>query len=87
MVDPSILERAHARAQRRLRAMVVADVYADPEAPETRLYVQSERLVDSLLIEATWEKRKAELDALIAHDLEYDDIWTESELRFAVGDR
>jgi len=53
--DPGILERAHARAQRRLRTMVAVRAYPDPAAPETRLYVESERLVDALLTELRWE--------------------------------
>lgn len=91
MLDHSIIERAHERAQRRLRAMVIAKAYGDAQAAETRLYVQSERLVDALLIEAAWEQTKAELDALILDDRETDEdvaaFYTESELRFAYGDR
>lgn len=72
MLDQGIIVKAHARAQRRLRAMVHAKSYGDPEAAETRLYVQSERLVDALLIEAAWEQTKGELDALILDDMDED---------------
>lgn len=64
--DPGILERAHARAQRRLRTMVEVRAYPDPAAPETRLYVESERLVDALLTELRWETHKAEWAELVA---------------------
>lgn len=103
MLHPGLLVKAHQRAQRRLRAMVVANTYGDPQATETRLYVQSERLVDALLIEAAWEQTKAELDALILDDRDQDeevaavyddraeDYWaayeTEAEMRAEWGDR
>lgn len=91
--NDGILERAHARAQRRLRAMVEAKAYPDPQAPETRLYQQSERLVDAILTELQWEAQKAEFDAMQAADMDErtDDYWsmveTEAELRAAWGDR
>jgi hypothetical protein len=52
--------------------MVDAKAYPDYSAPETRLYVQAERLVDSLLDELRWETVKAELDELIAADIDAD---------------
>lgn len=72
MVNPGLLVKAHQRAQRRLRSMVEANAYSDPKAPETRLYVQSERLVDALLGELQWESVKAELDAAILADMDDD---------------
>jgi len=68
MVDHQTIERANARAQRRLRAMIVSRVYADPNARATRLYVQAERLLDALLGEAQWYRSKAEMDALQTAD-------------------
>lgn len=70
MIAQGLLERAHARAQRRLHVMVERRTFSDWSARETRLYVQAERLVDSLLVEADWERSKAELDHLqtIDHD-------------------
>lgn len=75
MTHEGLLTKAHARAQRRLRAMVIAKAYPDPQARETRLYTQAERLVDSLLVEATWEARKAELDYAMTHDHEMHQVY------------
>jgi hypothetical protein len=68
-----LLEKAQARTQRRFRTMVQTQAYADPTAPETRLYTQAERLVDRLLEDARWERTKAELDMLQAIDLATDE--------------
>jgi hypothetical protein len=91
-MDGVILLRAHQRAQRRLSAMIDAKTYGDPQATETRLYTQAERLVDALLVELGWEQQKAELDALITADLTADadvewrySAWVEPELREAFG--
>ena len=97
-----ILDRANRRAQRRLRNLVVARTYSDMGSRESRLYTQAERLVDSLQVEADWERSKAALDALMTADHDYHVEFgltvaecedcsyvfaTESELRFAHGDR
>lgn len=93
MMHEGLLDRAHARAQRRFRAMVDHHAFPIPSAPETRLYVQAERLVDALIDEAQWEQVKAEMDELIRADMEQDshvaDVygWTDAEARFAYGDR
>ena len=71
MHQESLILKAHARAQRRMGAMVNARNYGDPEAIEPRLYTQAERLVDALLIEMTWERQKAEFDALQDADHDY----------------
>lgn len=60
------LFEANAAAQRRFHDMLVLGCYSDPDAPETRAYVAAERLVDSILVDAQWEKSQAELDALAA---------------------
>lgn len=65
----ALLAEANAYAQRRFAAMLDAKTYSDPEAPETRAYVQAERVIDDLLGEAQWEKSKAEFDALQTADL------------------
>lgn len=105
----SILQKANRRAQRRLRAMIVARRYGY-DTREAQLYVQAERLVDELQVQAEWEATKAEFDLLMAQDHDYhvisgmtvaecddcaEDVRyifaiaaeTESELRFAHGDR
>lgn len=71
MHQESLILKADARAQRRLRTMVETKTYGDPEAVEPRLYTQAERLVDALLIEMTWERQKAEFDALQSMDHDY----------------
>lgn len=73
MQQESLILKAHARAQRRMGAMVNARNYGDPQAIEPRLYTEAERLVDALLTELTWETRKAEFE------------WAEAELREAYG--
>ena len=97
MQQESLIIKADARAQRRLRTMVETRTYGDPQAREPRLYTQAERLVDALLTELTWETRKAEFDALQSMDHDYhvingmsiptcdDCAWSEAELREAFG--
>jgi hypothetical protein len=68
MVNEGLIRKANARAQRRFHAMLEAQAYADAKARETILYVQSERLMDALLTELTWETRKAELDFAMSQD-------------------
>lgn len=57
-------------AQHAFHEMLEARCYSDPDDPRTRAYVAAERLVDELLVEAQWEKAKAELDRLQAIDIE-----------------
>lgn len=63
------LQAAHREAQRAFGDMIAANAYGDPEAPETRRYIEAERHVDTILEYAQWERAKAELDALIAADI------------------
>lgn len=65
------LDRANDAAQTAFHDMLTAGVFPDPDHTLTRAYVQSERLVDSILVDAQWEKAKAKLDAAIAADPEY----------------
>lgn len=53
--DLAAIEAAHAEAQQRFAAMVRANAYADPQAPETIAYIRAERHVDDLLANAQWE--------------------------------
>lgn len=110
MMHEGLLTRANRRAQRRLRALIIARTYSDMDSRESRLYTQAERLVDTLQVESEWEREKAEFDLLLAQDHDFhvingvtvascddctDDVRyifaiaaeTESELRFAHGDR
>lgn len=71
MQQESLILKADARAQRRLRTMVETRTYGDPLAIEPRLYTEAERLVDALLANLTWETRKAEFDLLQSMDHDY----------------
>lgn len=62
------LHEAHEAAQIAFRAMLNARAYSDPGHPLTRAYVAAERLVDSILVDAQWEKARAEMDRLQAGD-------------------
>ena len=100
MTQEGLLGQAHQRAQRRFAAMVTTHDYAVPGSRGARLYVQAERLVDSLIQEAVRERTFAEMDALLAADHDYhvlrgvdmadcDDCAdvTEAESRLLWGDR
>ena len=67
---PTRLFEAHTAAQHRFHEMLVAGCYSDPDDPRTKAYVAAERLVDSILVDAQWEKAKAELDRLQMADIE-----------------
>lgn len=55
-----IVDRADARARRRFSAMLRRRTWSDPVAPETRRYVEAERLIDRLgEPEAILGRRKA----------------------------
>lgn len=60
------LVRANDAAQAAFHDMLTEGVFPDPEHPLTRRYVAAERLVDSILVDAQWERSKAELDVAIA---------------------
>jgi len=50
MIDnDALLAEANEYSQRCFRAMLNAKAYGDPNAPETRAYVLSERIMDMLL--------------------------------------
>lgn len=51
----ALLAEANAYAQRRFRAMLEAESYSDPTAPETRAYVEAERICRFILAEAQAE--------------------------------
>lgn len=70
MTTEQRLAAAHTAAQRAFGAMMRTRSFSDPDAPETKAYVAAERLVDSILVDAQWEKAKAELDRLQMADLE-----------------
>lgn len=69
MTTADRLREAHDEAQALFHAMLVSNAYGDPDAPETRRYVEAERHVDTILEYAQWERAKAEMDALIASDI------------------
>lgn len=69
MTTTDRLREANAEAQALFHAMLDANAYGDPDAPETRRYVEAERHVDTILEYAQWERAKAQLDALTAADL------------------
>lgn len=62
MTTAELVTKANRRAQRRFRAMVITHVYANPTDHRTQLYVQAERLLDTL----RGQQADADLDA--AHD-------------------
>ena len=103
MTETTLVGRADARAQRRFHAAVVAGVVTQTDAPETRRWIEAERLLDRI----EWEIRKRQHDVDQERDVELgfglpccgaDPIhwvgcpqWrpamTEAEMRAAWGDR
>lgn len=71
-LEAGIVERAHARAQRRFRHMLTDQTYGDPTNRRTVLYVQAERLVDALLGEMAWTAVQAQLQRLRSADADED---------------
>lgn len=72
MQQEGLLGKADQRAQRRFHAALGAYFATGSWAtPEASLYLEGERLVDGLRIEADWERTKAEMDALQSMDHDY----------------
>lgn len=65
------LFEAHAAAQAAFHRMLVDGVFSDPDDERTKAYVAAERLVDSILVDAQWDKAKDALDALQAADNDF----------------
>jgi hypothetical protein len=95
-----IVTRAHHRAQRRMKHLLIAATYGDPNDRRTRLCSEAEALVRRLLGEPTpeWlldaqhDAVMAEMDELAdAEDQRLPDVplaaITESEYRALYGDR
>lgn len=55
MIPARIIRKADRRAQRRLRRVLVDHTYSDPTDHRTRLYHESERLLDRLKGETGYE--------------------------------
>ena len=91
LATQDVLDRAHERAQRRFRRMLTEQTYGDPTNKQTRLYIQAERLVDSLLTEIAWARAQIEMERLQLNDPDAPDYFgamvAESELRSMWGDR
>lgn len=68
MTDEERIVAAWDKAQLAFRAMLTAGVYGDPKAPETRAYTEAERALDWELLQARWERSKAEMDVLISRN-------------------
>ena len=68
MTTATRLARAHEAAQAAFHDMLTEGAFPDPDHPLTRAYVAAERLVDSILVGAQWERAKTELDRLQAGD-------------------
>ena len=66
------LAYANELAQLAFHEMLVNKTFSDPDATETLLYVAAERAVDELLVDAQWEKAKAELDRLQSIDADFE---------------
>jgi hypothetical protein len=62
------IKAAWDEAQEAFHAMLEANVYGDPNAPETRSYVTAERHLDNLLADAQFAEVQAQLDAALAGD-------------------
>jgi hypothetical protein len=75
LTHEELLRRANARAQRRFAAMVNARAYSDPNSRASRLYTQSERLIDALMGEIAWHDSRAQWDALQLADPEAPDYY------------
>lgn len=73
MIEQGLIERVNQRTQRRFHKAVVAGVVTTDAAPETRLWRQSERLMDRLIVEAQWAESMAEWTRLQAEDPEAPD--------------
>jgi hypothetical protein len=75
LTHEELLRRANARAQRRFAAMVNARAYSDPTSRASRLYTQSERLIDALMGEIAWHESRERWDALQLADPEAPDYY------------
>jgi hypothetical protein len=62
------IKAAWDEAQEAFHAMLSANVYGDPNAPETRAYVTAERHLDNLLADAQFAEVQAQLQNALAGD-------------------
>jgi hypothetical protein len=62
------IKAAWNEAQEAFHAMLDANVYGDPNAPETRAYNTAERHLDNLLADAQFARAQAALEDAIAGD-------------------
>lgn len=76
LATEDILDRAHARAQRRFKKVAAERVYTDWNARTNQLWRQAERLVDALLTELAWANTQNELERLQLNDPDAPDYLT-----------
>jgi hypothetical protein len=70
-VSADRIKAAWNEAQEAFHDMLDANVYGDPNAPETRAYVTAERHLDNLLADAQFAEVQAQLDAALSDHYVY----------------